>query len=599
MSDLRTSIILSMTGNVGQQARTFGRDIEQMGARGSRAIGMMSRSMAAIDMGFDRMFNRYTALIFGAGGIGTIRMVGNLQERFMRLGNAASISGDQLNGLKNSIFRISQLPDIRIDPSQLTSSVEAILESTGDLKFAEGNLKTLATAIQATGAEGKSIGQIAVEFQKMGITKPKDMLEAFDILNVQGKEGAFTLKELAGLGPRVVSAYKATGRTGLSAVREMGAALQSIRKGTENSDRAATAFEAMLGVMGDAEKIKKLTQGGIVLFDPEKLKKGERVLRPINELMVEIVKKTKGQQVHLSTVFDRESMRAFNSLSGEFLATGKVESIKKFYDVQADGTSVLKDSAAASKTLNAALINLKTAWLQFADHELTGPIGKLAGLLNSLGTDTVQRWMEVAKWIGMIGVGTYAVRKILPSPTNTLLSSLGAGLGSGGGPGGVVPVFVVNSVPGLGIGALGGTAARAGVSGIGAAAVGASGAGATGLIGSVTSMGVLAQASIVAGAALMIINNKKAVDNETALIEHESRGYKYTEKGISEYIDKLAERYKKAQDIQDAINNAKPAKGELTININSKTGEVEVKDMFSENFNATVVDNGRIMHGAR
>ncbi|MBA3036777.1 MAG: hypothetical protein FP814_09815, partial [Desulfobacterium sp.] len=397
MSDLRTSIILNMTGNLGTQSRRFGRDLENMGHRGARAIGLMNRGITSMTNGLSRLGNRYTGFLFGAGAAGTIRMVGNLESRFTRLGIQANKSAEDMEALKKQIFEISNLPEIRIDPSQLTAAIEEIVEKTGDLDFAKANLKNFAAAIQATGGEGVSIGGIAAEFQKMGLKDPKDVLEALDILSKQGKSGAFTLQNLAALGPRVVTAYTSTGRTGLPAIREMGAALQVIRQGTGSSEMAATAFEALIRTLGDSDKVKMLKKGGIKIFDAEELKKGREILRPINELMVEIIQKTKGKKTLLSKVFDAEAMRAFNAAAAEYQQTGVVSSLQTFYNIQADGTTVMKDSARAAKDFNSALTGITTEGQKFAEKELGGKIKKVADELNSLGSDTVQKWMRVSE----------------------------------------------------------------------------------------------------------------------------------------------------------------------------------------------------------
>jgi len=451
MSDLRTNLILSLTGNLPGQARRYARDVEMIGQRGARAISMMNRGLGAFGRGIDRLGNRYTAFLFGGGAIGTLRMVGNLEARFTRLGIQANRGAEEVDRLKRRIFEVSQAPDIRIDPGQLTAAIEEIVEKTGDLKFAEDNLRNLAAAIQATGAEGLSIGGIAAEFQKMGLTDPDEVLKALDILTVQGKAGAFTLQNLAALGPRVVTAYTAMGRTGLPAIREMGAALQVIRQGTGSSEMAATAFEALVRTLGDADKLKILEGGGIKIFEPGSTTQ----MRSLPVIMEEIIKKTRGSKVALSKVFDAEAIRAFNAAAAEFQRTGGVASLDQFYNVQADGTTVLVDSARAAKDFNSAMTYLYTSYRKFADSELAGPVARLADALNGLEPGALQRWMDIAKWIGIIGAGAIGARMIYRGGRGLMgmfgktgpVGATGGGMGLpgvAGLPPGVVPVYIVN-----------------------------------------------------------------------------------------------------------------------------------------------------------
>ncbi len=460
---MRASIILDLGGNLAAQARRNEAALGGLARSGQRDMGLLSRSVGAAGRGLDALGNRYTALFSGAAGAGAAKMVMDLQRRFTRLGIQADIADGDVQKLKKSIYEMAQAPDIRVDPGEITSAIESIVEKTGDLKFAEANIRNIGLAIQATGAQGKDIGDILAEFQKQGIMDPKQVMEALDVLNVQGKAGAFTLQNLAALGPRVITAYTAGGRSGVQAMREMGAALQLIRQGTGSAEMAATAFEATMRTLTDPAKLKLLQRAGIKVFDPDKLKAGQRVLRPINEIMSEIIQKTKGDKVKLGTIFDAEAVRAFNAAASEFVRTGSLESLDKFMNVQADGTTTTNDSARAAKDAAGALTNLLTVWKSFANDQLAGPIQAAADALNALGPENTGRIIK-----GIAGVAVALGGLVLIRKAWTTGSSLydffrgGAGKAAGGLAGGItgpIPVYVVNA-PGAQLG--GGASAGAG-----------------------------------------------------------------------------------------------------------------------------------------
>ena len=312
---INQSVTIDLDGNLPGRSKQFGRALSQMGERGERHLGRMARMSRTAGRSIDRLGNRYTALLSGAAIAAATKQVGDLSERYTRLGINANLSERQVQDLKQSVFDVSQAPDIRVDPAEMLSAIEDIVEKTGDLDFAKANIENIGLAIQATGATGANVGAMLAEFQKQGITAPGEVLKVIDSLNLQGKEGAFTLKDLAQLGPRVVSAYNATGRSGVQAMKEMGAALQVIRMGTDSSATAATAFEATLRTLSDPKKIEQLKElGGVEVFDPELLKQGKQQLKPINELMVEIIKASGGKQTNLGQIFDGEAMRAFNTI---------------------------------------------------------------------------------------------------------------------------------------------------------------------------------------------------------------------------------------------------------------------------------------------
>lgn len=459
MSEMKASVALNLTGNFEQRAERYGRAVGQFSRTSERQLGRVRRSAQMLGRGLDAMGNRYTALITGAAGIGTLRALTQMEERFTRLGIQANKSEEEMEGLRRKIFETARAPDIRVDPSQITSAIESIVEKTGDLEFAQENIRNIGLAISATGAAGQNIGEIMAEFQKMDIKDSGEILRVLDTLNQQGKQGAFTLQNLASLGPRVVTAYTAMGREGAGAIQEMGAALQVIRMGTGSSEQAATAFEALLRTLQNADKVKSLQRGGIQVFDPEELEKGRQVLRPINELMVEIIQAVDGQTTRLSSVFDAEAMRAFNAAAGEFMRTGSVNSLEKFMDVQGDGSATMNDSARAADTMAGAMRNLTSAWTNFADDNMTGAVQSAADALNSLDQETVDRWLKIGG-IALGGLGIAVGGRFLGKLGSDVFSAgrkvLGRGRGSvGGALGGVVsgaapiPVYVVNQ-PGLG-----------------------------------------------------------------------------------------------------------------------------------------------------
>ena len=388
---IETSIYINLAGNLVAQARRYSQALGGLAQNGQRHLTRLSRASHILGRGLDNLSNRYTALFSGAALAGAARLVVGLEERFVRLGITAGATDEQVQALKRSIYEVAQAPKIRVDAGEITSAVEEIVEKTGDLAFAQENIRNIGVAIQATNARGGDIGAVLSEMQKMGLTRPADVMAALDTLNLQGKAGAFTLNNLAALGPRVFAAYGATGRTGPTAVREMGAVLQTIRQGTGSSEQATTAFEAMLRTLSDPQKLKQLRQVGIQVFDPQALKEGRREMRSIVDIMEEIIRKSNGDQVKIGSIFDAEAVRAFNSMISEFKRTGGLESLEKFYAVQGTGAQTNKDAARAAHTAAGGIQSIVTAGQKFADDNLSAPINGATSLLEELGPKGASR----------------------------------------------------------------------------------------------------------------------------------------------------------------------------------------------------------------
>lgn len=399
---LKTSLIIDLAGNIQTRARQYGSALGGLASRGRAAMrGLQSTTQLAV-RGLDKLGNRYTALLGGGAAAIAVRGTMNLQEQLTRLGITADASDEIIKGLHNSILDAANAPDIRVDPSQILAAVESIMEKTGDLKFAQENIRNIGLAIQASGADGAAIGDIFAEFQKQGMSA-KDALASVDVLIAQGKAGAFTLKDLASLGPRVVTSYTALGRRGPQAMKEMGAVLQMIRMSTGSSEQATTAWEAMLRTFSDRKKVQFLEKQGVKLFN----KDGS--LRAANELMVEILKAAGNSRINLSDVFDAEAIRAFNAIMDKV----GIDKLQELMRIEGDGTTVQRDSARAAATANAALQSLKTTWGKFADSNLSGPIQKVADALNAIEPGRLETALDRAGKLAVTLGGAVAAYKLI------------------------------------------------------------------------------------------------------------------------------------------------------------------------------------------
>ena len=399
---LKTSMIIDLAGNIQTRARQYGSALGGLASRGRAAMhGLQSTTQLAV-RGLDKLGNRYTALLGGGAAAIAVRGTMNIQEQLTRLGITADASDEIIKGLHNSILDAANAPDIRVDPSQILAAVDSVMEKTGDLKFAQENIRNIGLAIQASGADGAAIGDIFAEFQKQGMSA-KDALASVDVLIAQGKAGAFTLKDLASLGPRVVTSYTALGRRGPQAMKEMGAVLQMIRMSTGSSEQATTAWEAMLRTFSDRKKVQFLEKQGV------KLSNKDGSLRAANELMVEILKAAGNSRINLSDVFDAEAIRAFNAIMDKV----GIDKLQELMRIEGDGTTVQRDSARAAATANAALQSLKTTWGKFADSNLSGPIQKVADALNAIEPGRLETALDRAGKLAVTLGGAVAAYKLI------------------------------------------------------------------------------------------------------------------------------------------------------------------------------------------
>lgn len=255
---MKASLVLTLQGNVVQQARQFAEGFRALSTNGRTQMALLNRGVKSFSDGLDALGNKYTGMLTGAAGAAALRSAGGMESRLERLGIVADRSKKEMQKLNDEIFKVSQDRKINVDSSEVLSAIEQITAKTGDMAVAEENLKNIAMVLSATGASGDDVGSLFSNiFEKFNIRNSQEMLETIDALANQGKMGAFELRDLATQGERIISAYAAMGRTGKEAAIEMGTMMQLGRKGTGSTEQAATAFEALVRNLTDNRIIKK------------------------------------------------------------------------------------------------------------------------------------------------------------------------------------------------------------------------------------------------------------------------------------------------------------------------------------------------------
>lgn len=451
---MKASLVLTLQGNVVQQARQFADGFRMLAHDGRTQMTVLSRGVKAFSDGLDALGNKYTGMLAGAAGIGALRSAGGMESRLERLGIVADRSKKEMQKLNSEIFKVSQDRKINVDSSEVLSAIEQITAKTGDMAVAEENLKNIAMVISATGASGDDVGSLFSNiFEKFNIRDSQEMLETIDALANQGKMGAFELRDLATQGERIISAYAAMGRTGKEAAIEMGTMMQLGRKGTGSTEQAATAFEALVRNLTDNRIIKKLRSIGVTVKD------SSGNFRAIPDIVQDIIVRTKGNTTKLGMIFDEFARRAVNPIAIAYqqaLQEGKsakeaFEQLQNLMSVDTSGQSIIGDSERMAQTFEASVNSLKDALRYFANTNLAEPIAKLAQAINSLDGAQVQKYLEMglqaAKYLAIAWGANKLIRggvSLFSAVKNLRAGNIAGALGAGASMGNPMPVYVVN-----------------------------------------------------------------------------------------------------------------------------------------------------------
>jgi phage tail tape-measure protein len=411
MSDFQSQVQVDMTGNLAAEAKRGERAIQGLSTRSTRAFNRMRKASMGLSNAINGLGNRYTGLVTGGGLALAARGVVDFDARLKDIEVQAGMTGKQINTLKSQLFETAQNTDIRIDPSQLLSAVEAIVDKTGDLDLAQSNLENMGLAIRAAGAQGAHIGSVVAALKKLDITAPNDVRHALELLIEQGKEGSFRFHELAGELAPLAASLATMGQKGMGAVRTLGALAQTTQSATENAAESSTAIQGLINEI--SAKAQSLEKKGITVYDPEALKEGNKQLLGLDQIVRSIMERSKGDMALWGTLFGDEAKKALKTLGADYIESGTLTSLDRFLAIQADGSKIVADAAAKTHTMRAAIDSLNGSLAKVADENLSAPIQAIADALHDLGSENLNKLFSAAATGATVAGGIWAVNKAI------------------------------------------------------------------------------------------------------------------------------------------------------------------------------------------
>ena len=101
VKDLKASFRLDLTGNLFGKSQQLANRLSRMGQTGSRSALFLSKGLQAAETGLDKLANRYTGFITGAGGIMAVKGAAAMETRLEQLGTVADRSKPKCSSLMN------------------------------------------------------------------------------------------------------------------------------------------------------------------------------------------------------------------------------------------------------------------------------------------------------------------------------------------------------------------------------------------------------------------------------------------------------------------------------------------------------------------
>ncbi len=282
-----------------------------------------------------------------------VRESHELQASTVRLSIAARGAGEGFQDptALRKTFERTAVGTPGVTASDLAGGAQEFVGKTGDLNAAMRFTQTFATVASATGASVRDIAIASADiFTKFGIKEMDaakqvgELQQALTTLTMQGKAGAFELKDAAAQFARIGAAAARFGLKGAEGIKILGGLAQIARTSVGTGPQAATAVEGMF-----RQLIAKAGKGTSPFV------KGSRnVTKDVRDVIVETISKNKGDLPKLQKIFDTTGIRAVSPLVKKYndVVLEESKAGKSDKDARAAGAKAMRDMM--DEAMNAA-----------------------------------------------------------------------------------------------------------------------------------------------------------------------------------------------------------------------------------------------------
>ena len=444
MAEINAGVRLSLRDQFSSGLKGAGQSIKDFG---STALGAVDK----VNQAFSGLAGTLATVGVTIGVGAAVKTYIDLDDRIVRIGTDIGATAKQTNELKRSLYEVAQDPAIKMGTDSLMSAMETFSGKNFDTEFIKDNLRDVGIAMKATGASGEEMANFFIESYKKGMDK-NEIKKSLDDMSVIGDQlhNQFSLSAFTKALPGLEAVNTLLGKSAMNTT-ELFTAMNILGAGTKSPQRAVAAYSSIVNELADPKKQEALYKLGV------KVRDSSGQFRNLSDILQDIAATDEGTENfdNLTTVFSGAAMDAI-------MAYNKFGKLADGLEDLGDTTGTLEQKATSNaSSLKSNLANLQTAFMGFADKQLTVPMEKLTDLLNKLAEDPekVERIIKgIAGAIAVLGavkIGAGVVSFIANlkgiKGGNVNLSGVG-----GGGAG--IPVHVTNwggvagtsSLPGVG-----------------------------------------------------------------------------------------------------------------------------------------------------
>jgi TP901 family phage tail tape measure protein len=319
MANKTSRLIVSLVDGVSAPARKAARGMlgipaavrqanGQMTSFSDRITGAIDRNNMAIDRARGRMFDAVAGFYAVSAAIGApVRAAMQYETALSGIGSKAGLTAAQLAAIGAEARKIGA--SVNQGAPEILRAVDYLVGMGLSADDAMASVKAIGVAATATGADISDLSQAGFAAMSNLKVEATDVGLALDFMAKAGKAGGFELKDMAQYMPGLGASYAALGQEGVTAVADLSAALQIVRKDTGDASTAATNLQNVLQKMVSPGTEKKFKDMGVDLRKELALA-AEQGLNPLEAIAAITHKTLKGDLSKIGYLFEDAQAQA-------------------------------------------------------------------------------------------------------------------------------------------------------------------------------------------------------------------------------------------------------------------------------------------------
>ena len=271
MTELRTSVVIDLTGNLTRRAQQYGSALQGFSDRGQRDLGRVSMAAQGVGRNLDSLAARTTAIVAGAGaayaGYRQVIQSGQLDKQLIQIRQTAGATKEQAADLRKELFLMAAATGQSIE--SLLGGFNNLVQAGQSWDQALATTRAINPAMAVTGSRAETLAAalaVAGEAFEFDLSKAETSIDVLDRMTKAGRLGNAELEDLSSIFGRVGINAKAAG---LQFDETLGL-IERLSMIERNPERLATLVDSTLRIFTNQKYLDKAsTATGISFYNAD------------------------------------------------------------------------------------------------------------------------------------------------------------------------------------------------------------------------------------------------------------------------------------------------------------------------------------------